>query len=139
MNLTITGKQSELGRLLADQTMAPAAVHFNQSGQHANTLLHDGHGWKDFAQRALAGVRRASRADAQLLVHAGFAFICAEPAKDPLRSLAQAMLECEQVALAGPVRLGYLYGPSSKDLHAYRSAFRIGRPYWAGNIRCISL
>ncbi|MEO7937125.1 MAG: hypothetical protein ABIR55_00725, partial [Burkholderiaceae bacterium] len=109
-------------------------------GQQANTLLHDGHGWKDFARRALARARRASRADAQLLVHAGFAFIRAEPPKDPLRSLAQAMLECEQVALAGAVpavvvRLGYLYGPSSKDLRAYRSAFRIGRPYWAGKRR----
>jgi nucleoside-diphosphate-sugar epimerase len=30
------------------------------------------------------------------------------------------------------VRLGYLYGPESRDLRAYRKAFRIGRPYWAG-------
>jgi hypothetical protein len=30
------------------------------------------------------------------------------------------------------VRLGYLYGPESADLLAYRAAFRLGRPYWAG-------
>jgi nucleoside-diphosphate-sugar epimerase len=30
------------------------------------------------------------------------------------------------------VRLGYLYGPESRDLRAYRAAFRLGRPYWAG-------
>jgi nucleoside-diphosphate-sugar epimerase len=47
------------------------------------------------------------------------------------------ILECESLVLAGPVpacvvRLGYLYGPESLDLLAYRKAFRIGRPYWAG-------
>ena len=30
------------------------------------------------------------------------------------------------------VRLGYLYGPDSADLLAYRRAFRLGRPYWSG-------
>jgi nucleoside-diphosphate-sugar epimerase len=30
------------------------------------------------------------------------------------------------------VRLGYLYGPEGRNLLAYRKAFRIGRPYWAG-------
>ena len=30
------------------------------------------------------------------------------------------------------VRLGYLYGPASGDLRAYRKAFRLGRPCWAG-------
>jgi nucleoside-diphosphate-sugar epimerase len=30
------------------------------------------------------------------------------------------------------VRLGYLYGPQSADLAAYRKAFRLGRPYWSG-------
>ena len=30
------------------------------------------------------------------------------------------------------VRLGYLYGPQSADLRAYRNAFRLGRPYWSG-------
>jgi nucleoside-diphosphate-sugar epimerase len=30
------------------------------------------------------------------------------------------------------VRLGYLYGPRSADLLAYRDAFGLGRPYWSG-------
>jgi nucleoside-diphosphate-sugar epimerase len=30
------------------------------------------------------------------------------------------------------VRLGCLYGPHSADLCAYRTAFRLGRPYWSG-------
>jgi nucleoside-diphosphate-sugar epimerase len=33
------------------------------------------------------------------------------------------------------LRLGYLYGPASRDLKAYRLAFRLGRPYWAGPAR----
>ena len=35
------------------------------------------------------------------------------------------------------LRLGYLYGPESADLRAYRSAFRLGRPYWAGPARAL--
>jgi len=136
MTLTISGARSELGRLLARQSTR-ANVHINVFGQQANTLLHDGHAWKDFARSALAGTRRAMRTEANLLVHASFAFVLADPPKDPLRSLAQTILECEQMVLSGPVpavvvRLGYLYGPSSKDLRAYRAAFRLGRPYWAG-------
>src|SRR5262249_49285834 len=112
-------------------------VHINVAGQQANTLLHDGHAWKDFQRGALAGARRAARADATLLVHASFAFVVRQPERDPLRSLAQTILECEAIALAAPraacvVGLGYLYGPASRDLRAYRTAFRIGRPYWAG-------
>ena len=30
------------------------------------------------------------------------------------------------------LRLGYLYGPESEDLKAYRVAFKMARPYWAG-------
>ena len=136
MSLTITGASTELGRLLAQQRTR-ASIHINVAGQHTNTLLHDGHAWKDFARTATAGVRRASRSKARLLVHASFAFVVAEPKRDPLRSLAQVILECERLALAGPipacvVRLGYLYGPESADLRAYRTAFRLRRPYWAG-------
>ena len=136
MPLTITGAQTELGRLLAVQTTR-AKVHINVAGQPANTLLHDGHAWKDFARSALAGARRAARADATVLVHASFAFVAAVPPKDPLRSLAQSILECEQLMRSAAVpavvvRLGYLYGPQSRDLRAYRKAFGLGRPYWAG-------
>jgi nucleoside-diphosphate-sugar epimerase len=136
MSLALTGARSEFGRLLAQQRTA-GNVHINVAGQHANTLLHDGHAWKDFERTALSGVRRATRTDAKMLVHASFAFVLGEPRQDPLRSLAQVILECERLVLAGPVpacvvRLGYLYGPTSGDLRAYRTAFRLGRPYWAG-------
>jgi nucleoside-diphosphate-sugar epimerase len=136
MSLSIIGGRSELGRLLARRRAAGKAL-VNVAGQHANTLLHDGHAWQDFARIALAGVRRALRADASLLVHASFAFVLGRPRADPLRSIAETILECERLVLAGPapacvVRLGYLYGPESRDLRAYRKAFRIGRPYWAG-------
>jgi nucleoside-diphosphate-sugar epimerase len=134
--VSVTGARSELGRLLL-QRRARGSAHINVAGQQANTLLHDGHAWKGFAQAALTGVRRALRADTNLLVHASFAFVLGRPQKDPLRSFAETILECEQIALSGPVpacvvRLGYLYGPESGDLLAYRKAFRLGRPYWAG-------
>jgi nucleoside-diphosphate-sugar epimerase len=147
MRATITGVRSELGALLALQPARSAARHvqFNVVGQQANTLLHDGHAWKDFARTALAGTRRAmrsSRSDgAAMLVHASFAFVHAVERgarlKEPLRSSVEALLECEALALSGPmpacvVRLGYLYGPECADLRAYRTAFRLGRPYWSG-------
>jgi nucleoside-diphosphate-sugar epimerase len=136
MSTSITGARSELGRLLSQQRPA-GNVRFNLAGQQANTLLHDGHAWKGFARTALAGARSATRADADMLVHASFAFVLGRPEKDPLRSIAETILECERLVLSGPlpacvVRLGYLYGPDSGDLRAYRTAFRLGRPYWAG-------
>jgi hypothetical protein len=135
-DMTITGGQSELGRIFGRRPR-PRGIHINISGQQANTLLHDGHAWKGFERVALAGVRRALRTEAQMLVHASFAFVRVLPLEDPLRSIAQVILECEQRVLEGPVaacvvRLGYLYGPVSRDLLAYRTAFRLGRPYWAG-------
>ncbi len=134
--VSVTGARSELGRLLA-RRRAAGNLHINIAGQQANTLLHDGHAWKGFSRIALAGVRRALRTDATMLVHASFAFVLGRPQQDPLRSIAETILECEQIALSGPVpacvvRLGYLYGPESGDLVAYRKAFRLGRPYWAG-------
>lgn len=133
---SITGARSELGRLLT-QRGAARGIHINVAGQDANTLLHDGHAWKGFAQAARAGVRSALRADAKLLVHASFAAVLGDPPKDPLRSLFEVIRECESRVLSGPipacvVRLGYLYGPESRDLALYKKAFRLGRPYWAG-------
>lgn len=134
--MSVTGGRSELGRILVRKRV-PSGIHIDVSGQQANTLLHDGHAWKGFERAALAGVRRALRTDADMLVHASFAFVRVLPRQDPLRSIAQVILECERLVLDGPVaacvvRLGYLYGPESRDLLAYRKAFRLGRPYWAG-------
>jgi nucleoside-diphosphate-sugar epimerase len=141
MGVSITGGRSELGRLLA-RRRAPGNAHINVAGQQANTLLHDGHAWKGFARAAHAGVRGALRSDAGVLVHASFAFVLGRPREDPLRSIAETILECEQLVLAASkracvVRLGYLYGPASRDLRAYRKAFRIGRPYWAGSDKAL--
>ena len=147
MNVSITGARSELGGILARRRGSGGAAshHINVAGQQANTLLHDGHAWKNFARTALAGTRRAMRSaraeGAPMLVHASFAFVHAvergASLAEPLRSSVDAILECEALALSGPppacvVRLGYLYGPESADLRAYRTAFRLGRPYWSG-------
>jgi nucleoside-diphosphate-sugar epimerase len=147
MKVSITGTRSELRGILARWREASAAenVHINLAGQQANSLLHDGHAWKGFARTALTGTRRAMRSartdGAPMLVHASFAFVHAVERgarlEEPLRSSVDAILECEALALSGPVpacvvRLGYPYGPQSGDLRAYRIAFRLGRPYWSG-------
>jgi len=152
MTVSITGKRSELGRILARQRGAGAAgnVHIDVAGQQANTLLHDGHAWKDYARTARAGTRRALRSahadGASMLVHASFAFVHAVERgavlAEPLRSCVDAIRECEALVLSGPVpacvvRLGYLYGPESADLRAYRAAFRLGRPYWSGPAKAL--
>jgi hypothetical protein len=80
--MSVSGGRSELGRNLARQRI-PLGVHINVSGQQANTLLHDGHAWKGFERAALAGVRRALRTDADMLVHASFAFVRVLPREDP--------------------------------------------------------
>lgn len=103
-------------------------------GKQANSLLHDGHAWEDFARAALAGTRRAMRSartgGAPMFVHASFAVAHAVDRgtrlKEPLRSSVDAILECEALALSGPVpacvvRLHYLYGPESGDLRGYRT------------------
>src|SRR4030095_5599253 len=147
MTVSITGTRSELGGILTSQRAASATenIHINLVEQQANGLLHDGHAWKDFARTAPAGTRRAmrsARADgASLLIHASFAFVHAvergASLKEPLRSSVDVILECEAMALSGPVpacvvRLGYLYGPEGRELRAYTTAFGLGRPYWAG-------
>ena len=152
MTTSITGVRSELGRIVARQRGASPRgnIHIDVAGQQANTLLHDGHAWKDFARTALAGTRRALRSaqadGASMFVHASFAFVHAvergADLADPLRSCVDAIRECEALVLSGPlpacvVRLGYLYGPESADLRAYRTAFRLGRPYWAGPAKAL--
>ena len=113
MKSNITGLHSELGSIFAPSVVEGATqnIHFNLVGQQANSLLHDGHAWKDFPQRALAGARRAVReaqaGEASMLVHASFAFVHAferqvRP-KEPLRESVQAILACEELVLRGPL------------------------------------
>lgn len=147
MTLSVTGARLELGGVLKQSAARrpDAAAHFNLSGQQANTLLHDGHAWKDLPRAMLAATRRALRAagsaKAPMFVHASFAFVRAIEGGahigPPLQSCVDAILECETLVLASGlpacvVRLGYLYGPDSADLRAYRTAFCLGRPYWSG-------
>ena len=147
MKLSITGARLELGRVLRQQPLhsRAASVHVNLSGQQANTLLHDGHAWKDFARGMLRDTRRALRSadtsGTDMFVHASFAFVRAvehgAALAAPLRSCVETILECEALVLAADrpacvVRLGYLYGPDSADLRAYRKAFQLRRPYWSG-------
>lgn len=150
MSIVVTAAGSELGRVVT------RALHSEQPGedtilinlmlQPPNTLLHDGHAWKRL--RAAQIVARTKElladpayADADFIVHASYAFIRAadEGAKvgDKLQPIVEAARAAEELVLsdgrpACVVRLGYLYGPESKNLKAYRTAFRIGRPYWAG-------
>jgi len=148
MKLSITGTRSELGRVLAQMPVRGpgASVHVNVSGQQANTLLHDGHAWKELPRTMPGTTRRALRAGeaagASLFVHASFAFVRAvewgAKLDEPLQSCVAAILESEAMVQDGPlpsciVRLGYLYGPHSADLRAFRTAFRLGRPYWSGD------
>ena len=147
MTLTLSGARLELAGVIKQSTARKpgAAVHINLSGQQANTLMHDGHAWNEFPRTLLGATRRAVRAagtaKASMLVHASFAFVRAIEGGarigPPLQPCAEAILECEALVLASGlpacvVRLGYLYGPASADLRAYRTAFRLGRPYWSG-------
>lgn len=116
----------------------------NISLQQPNTLLHDGHAWwRRGPSQVLAATRRALNEAAALragfLVHASWAFLQVDPAAagGRLRPYMEAALEAEDIVLhsgrpAAVVRLGYLYGPEMRDMRAYRRAFRLRRPYWAG-------
>ncbi len=150
MRLLVTAPRSELGKVVAnlraEEDGHGAPVIVNLALQVPNTLLHDGHAWwSDPAAHIIASTRRvlaaARRDQAAFLVHASYAFLeCAEsgatvgkrmrPVVDAAQEAEAMVLESEQRACV--VRLGYLYGPQWRDLRAYRVAFRLGRPYWAG-------
>ncbi len=150
MRLLVTAPRSVLGRAVAqlrggeDDRGAPVIV--NLALQAPNTLLHDGHAWWDEpGAHILASTRRvlsaAGRDRAAFLVHASYAFLEGAEAGAKvgkrMRPIVDAAREAERLVLDGAqpacvVRLGYLYGPDWRDLRAYRRAFRLGRPYWAG-------
>ena len=150
--LSLSGARSELGQVLARMPaqVPDASVHVNLAGQHANTLLQDGHAWKGFARAMLGKTRRALRtaqaAGATTFVRASFAFVRGvergSVLDEPLQSCMAAILESEALVLTSApsacvVRLGYLYGPRSADLRAYRTAFRLRRPYWSGDAHAL--
>jgi hypothetical protein len=120
-------------------------VLVNLGLQSPNTLLHDGHAWRRYRPARLLGDTRAALRDASgadFIVHASYLFLGTEGLEGelgpPLGDIAAAALEAEDLVLRGRVpscvvRLGYRYGPESRDLRRYQLAFRIGRPYWAGS------
>ncbi|MBV9099746.1 MAG: hypothetical protein JOZ46_08920 [Candidatus Dormibacteraeota bacterium] len=150
MRITVTAPRSELGLIVTerntggDDADAVGRVVINVALQAPNSLLHDGQAWKRYPparllQETTAGIKAARQA--AFLVHASYLFVGADEAGlEPgatLRPIIDATLEAERTVLDGPtpacvVRLGYLYGPASRSLRAYRRAFRLGRPYWAG-------
>ncbi len=146
MPIRLTSPRSELGRAVARRLEADdggnVVVHLDL--QPANSLLHDGRAWERVTPaRILAATRNvlAANRNADFLVHAGYAFLRAAEQSprggEQLRPIVEAAEEAETMVMAAGVpacvvRLGYLYGPESRDLRAYRIAFRIGRPYWAG-------
>jgi nucleoside-diphosphate-sugar epimerase len=150
MRVLVTAPRSELGRVVArarggDQGRG-AAVVINLALQGPNTLFHDGRAWwPDPAAHIIASTRRvlaaAGRDRAAFLVHASYAFLQAAEGGGSggprMAPIVDAAREAERMVLdsatpACVVRLGYLYGPEWRDLRAYRTAFRLGRPYWAG-------
>lgn len=128
---------------------APDVV-LNLVPQRANTLLHDGHKWHNFADplratsTALAEAARAT--GVPRVIHTSYTFLCdatgngiSVPGGDPvLRAALDAehnLFSITEPVSASPVtiaRLGYLYGPQSHDLRLYVRAFGLHRPYFAG-------
>jgi nucleoside-diphosphate-sugar epimerase len=150
VEIILTAPRGELavamGRALAGMRSSSESprVLVNLALQSPNTLLHDGHAWKRYrAARLLSDTRTALR-DARgvdFIVHASYLFLGTphlEELRPPLGDIAAAASEAEDLVLGGRipscvVRLGYRYGPESRDLRSYQLAFRIGRPYWAGS------
>ncbi|MHB8532864.1 MAG: NAD-dependent epimerase/dehydratase family protein [Solirubrobacteraceae bacterium] len=147
----LTGRRSELAPVVAREHAAHGApgrarVLVNLALQPPNSLLHDGHAWwRGAPHHILASTRRAlaeaERSRAGFMVHASYAFAANVDAHgevgDRLQPIIDAAVEAEALVLgsgrrACVVRLGYLYGPDMRDLRAYRRAFALGRPYWAG-------
>lgn len=151
MQVIVTAPRSELAAAIAAAHQdAPAGrgrpVLLSIALQPPNTLLHDGHlWWRDAPRQILSLTRRAigeaERRGTRRIVHASYGFLGAAQAGGEigtrLAPIVEAALEAEQLVLDAPIpstviRLGYLYGPRSRDLLAYRRALRLRRPYWAG-------
>ena len=150
MPTIVTAPNSELGRVVAralrGESPGDDTIVLNLTLQAPNTLLHDGHAWKrlrpnQIVARTKEVLADPRHADTDFIVHASYAFLRAAEhgAKvgDKLQPIVEAARAAEELVLADArpacvVRLGYLYGPESRNLKAYRTAFRLGRPYWAG-------
>ena len=142
----LTGQRTELGEVLGREHSGGGVAGrgrtlINLSLQGPNSLLSDGHAWwRDAPAHIIGSTRRAlteaRRTRAGFVVHASWAFLAAAgaaPEGSWMRGVADAAEEAEDLVLrsgrrACVVRLGYQYGPESRDLRAYRRAFALGRP-----------
>ncbi|MHB8510374.1 MAG: NAD-dependent epimerase/dehydratase family protein [Candidatus Dormibacteria bacterium] len=151
MRIEANHRELELGAVVSDLLGDDVAgsgdlVLLNLGLQAPNTLLHDGHAFKDFPRRAAdqarAVVEQARKRKAAFIVHASFGGLLRAAdherrLRSPLLEVVDAAVRAEEIVLecgipAAVVRLGYLYGPQMRDLLSYRAAFRLRRPYWAG-------
>lgn len=136
--------------------IAEADVVLNLAPQKSNTLLHDGQAWRGLdetlPQQTAALLQAANDSGVQFLLHGSYAFLYgsaqdgdgdlateATPIRPPARDrLFAAAIEAEKIVAGNkqfPVcimRLGYLYGPHSRDLALYETSFKHRRPYYAG-------
>lgn len=147
----LTGQRTELASAVAREHRdgghgGRGRALVNLALQAPNTLLHDGHAWRpDAPAHVISSTRRmlaeAGRTRSGFVVHGSYAFVgnaeLGGHVDDGLRDIVEAAQVAERMVLASGrracvVRLGYLYGPEYGDLLAYRRAFRLGRPYWAG-------
>jgi nucleoside-diphosphate-sugar epimerase len=129
---------------------ANAEVVLNLAPQVPNTLLHDGHNWKDYDRilpaTTTALIEALSDRVIRLFVHTSYAFLYGNvdnatedtplsvPSEEPIFLAAiQAEKAIANSSLPACVlRLGYLYGPQSEDLKKYEFSFKLRRPYFAG-------
>ena len=135
---------------------AGAKVILNLAPQRSNTLLHDGHAWRNsknsLPAQTSALLKAANENDISFLIHAGYAFLYGPAASGgegiadetthlnspPKNKLFTAAIAAEKMVTANkqfPVcmmRFGYLYGPQSNDLALYEKSFKLRRPYYAG-------
>ena len=125
-------------------------VVLNLWPQRANSLLHDGNNWRNqpqFLADSTQALLEALKGRPNIfLVYASYAFLYGNnlaateedaitaPANDPTFGTA---IRAEKLVAASRIpatllRMGYLYGPQSRDLKAYLQSFRISRPYYSG-------
>ena len=132
----------------AFQTAQPEVV-LNLIPQKPNTLLHDGHAWDNF-ERTLtttttALLTAAKTVPLKLLVHTSYAFLYGNNPATTEESFLQppnypafaSAVQAEKMVAESKIplcllRMGFLYGPQSRDLESYKQSFNLFRPYYAG-------
>ncbi|MBW4630962.1 MAG: NAD-dependent epimerase/dehydratase family protein [Iphinoe sp. HA4291-MV1] len=151
-----------VGGVLADANLTSAAelkdvfartkvdVVLNLAPQLANTLLHDGQDWKGYDKvlpaTTTALLEAVEVTNVKFFVHTSYTFLYGNttdatestpltaPSDDPIFATA---IDAEKRVMNSKIptcvlRMGYLYGPQSKDLKLYVKSFKLGRPYFAG-------